>query len=136
MYAVIVQVKIDTDREEEMLTMLSQEVVPTAQKLPGFASGIWLQALEDDRGTAVLVFDSQRAARTAAGRLRATVHGMVELRSVGPRAGVPAITVETARVYQVVAQALAGEMTMSASAGRGNSPAAQLTAAEPGSKCL
>jgi hypothetical protein len=39
MNAVIVQVKIDANREEEMRTVLNQEVVPTARQLPGFASG-------------------------------------------------------------------------------------------------
>ena len=106
MNAVIVQVKIDANREEEMRTVLNQEVVPTARQLPGFASGTWLQALEGDRGTAVLIFDSQQAASAAAERLRATVHGMAELRSGGPGADVPVFTVETVGAYEVVAQAL------------------------------
>jgi hypothetical protein len=109
MHAVIVQVKIDTNREEEMRTILNQEVVPTARQLPGFASGIWLQALEGDRGTAVLIFDSRQAGHAAAERLRATAHGMVELRSAGPAADVPVFTVETVGTYEVVAQALAGK---------------------------
>jgi hypothetical protein len=104
MYAVIVQVKIDMNREEEMRTILDQEIVPTARQLPGFASGSWLQAMEGDRGTAVLMFHSQQAARAAAERLGATVHGMVELRSAGPLADVPVITVEAVGAYEVVAQ--------------------------------
>jgi hypothetical protein len=105
MYAVIVQVKIDMNREQEMRAILNQEIVPTAKQLPGFTSGSWLQGLEGDRGTAVLIFDSQQAAVTAAGRLGATVHGMVELRSAGPLADAPVVTVETVGVYKVVARA-------------------------------
>lgn len=48
MNAIIVQVKIDANREEEMRTVLNHEVVPTARQLPGFASGTWLQAVEGD----------------------------------------------------------------------------------------
>jgi hypothetical protein len=39
MNAIIVQVKIDANREEEMRTVLNQEVAPTPRQLPGFASG-------------------------------------------------------------------------------------------------
>jgi hypothetical protein len=61
--------------------------------------------VEGDRGTAVLIFDSQQAASAAAERLRATVHGMAELRSGGPGADVAVFTVETVGAYKVVAQA-------------------------------
>jgi hypothetical protein len=43
MYPVIIEVKIETNCEE-ILTMLIQEIVPTARQLPGFASGSWLRA--------------------------------------------------------------------------------------------
>jgi hypothetical protein len=66
-----------------MRTILNQEVVPTARRLPGFASGSWFQALEGGCGTAVLIFDSQQAARAAAMRFGATVHGMVNFDSEG-----------------------------------------------------
>jgi hypothetical protein len=114
MYPVIIELRIDTNREG-ILTMLNQEIVPTARQLPGFASGSWLR-VNGGHGTAVLDFDSQQAARAAAGHLRAIMDGMVELRSVRPLAEVPVVTVETAGVYWVVAQALPGEMTISSSA--------------------
>ena len=38
-----------------MRAILDQEIVPIAKQLPGFTSGSWLQALEGDRGTALLI---------------------------------------------------------------------------------
>ena len=95
MYAVIVQVKINLDRENEMRTMIHEEVVPRAKQLPGFASGYWLQALEGDHGSAVLLFESEEAVRTAA----------ESLWSEGPLADMPVWTMEALKAYEVLAEA-------------------------------
>ena len=95
MYAVIVQVRIDLNRENEMRTMIHEEVTPGAKQLAGFAAGYWLQSLEDDRGSAVLLFESAEAARAAAARLRAE----------GPLADAPVWTMEAVDAYEVLAQA-------------------------------
>ena len=94
MHAVIGQVKIDTSREEEARKALSEIVVPTAKAMPGFVSGTWCRALQDDRGISVLLFESEEAARAAA----------EQMRSQGPPPGTPA-TFVSADVFEVVAQA-------------------------------
>ena len=45
MHGVIVQVRIDSSREEEARSTLHDLVVPRARALAGFSSGTWLRAL-------------------------------------------------------------------------------------------
>ena len=94
MHGVIVQVKIDSNHEEEAERMLHEAVVPAAKGLAGFTSGTWLRALEGDGGRGVLLFESEEAARAAVERIR----------SEGPPPGVP-VTLETVDAYEVLAQA-------------------------------
>ncbi len=94
MHGVIVQVRIDSNREEEARSALNDVVVPRAKALAGFSSGTWLRALEGDGGRGVLLFESEEAARAA----------VEEIRSQGPPPGVP-VTLETVDTYEVLAQA-------------------------------
>ncbi len=94
MYGVIVEVRIDTDREEEARKMLEEVVVPRAKGLSGFSKGHWLRSLQGDRGRSVLLFESEAAARAAADQIR----------SEGPPPGVP-VTMENVDAYEVLAQA-------------------------------
>jgi hypothetical protein len=71
MHAVIVQVRIDGNREEKARTTLHEMVVPRARALPGFASGTWLRALDGDGGRGVLLFESEETARAAVEQIRA-----------------------------------------------------------------
>ena len=48
MHGVIVQVRIDSSREEEARSTLHDVVVPRARALAGFSSGTWLRALDGD----------------------------------------------------------------------------------------
>ena len=94
MHGVIVQVRIDPDRDEEAKRMLHEMVVPMAKGLAGFASGTWLRALEGDGGRGVLLFESEETARA----------GAEQIRSEGPPPGVP-VTMESVEAYEVLAQA-------------------------------
>lgn len=94
MHGVIVQVRIDTTREDEARRMLHERVVPEATALPGFASGTWMRALEGDGGRGVLLFDTEDAARSAAEHIR----------TQGPPRGVP-VTLASVDAYEVLAQA-------------------------------
>jgi hypothetical protein len=94
MHGVIVQVKVQSNQEEEARRMLREVVVPRAKRLAGFAGGTSLRALESDAGRGVLLFESEEAARAA----------VVEIRSQGPPPGVP-VTLEAVDAYEVVAQA-------------------------------
>ncbi len=94
MHGVIVQVRIDSNREEEARSALTEVIVPRAKALAGFSSGTWLRALEGDGGRGVLLFESEEAARAA----------VEEIRSQGPPPGVP-VTLESVDAYEVLAQA-------------------------------
>jgi hypothetical protein len=50
--------------------MIRDVIMPRARQLPGFEGGSWLRALDDNRRTAVLLFDSEENARAAAERIR------------------------------------------------------------------
>jgi hypothetical protein len=95
MYGVIIQVKIDRDRDAEMRAMMVEEVVPRAERLPGFAGGGWFAALEGDGGTAVMVFDSEQTARDFAELVA----------SHGPLADRPVWSVQGLGTYELLARA-------------------------------
>jgi len=94
MYGVIVQLRSEAKRENAARTMLREVVIPTAKQLPGFASGTWLQALEGNRGIAVMLFESEEAACGAAERIRTR----------GPLAG-DRVVVDSVGAYEVLARA-------------------------------
>jgi hypothetical protein len=71
--------------------MIRDVILPRARQLPGFAGGGWLQALDDNRGTAVLLFDSQDHARAATERIQ----------SQGPLAG-ELVDLENVDTYEVL----------------------------------
>lgn len=66
------------------------ELVPRVSSTPGFVAGYWV-ALSQDKGTSIVVFDSQDAAQ-----------GLVAMMASSPRA---AVTVDSVEVGEVVANA-------------------------------
>jgi hypothetical protein len=86
MHAVVTRVTIK-DRDAAQST-LRDEVVPRVAGSPGFVAGYWVQVAED-KGSAVIVFESEEAARTAAERLQPP----------------PAVTFDSVEVGEVVANA-------------------------------
>lgn len=67
MHAVVVNVTVH-DREAATRA-LNDQVVPRASQARGFVAGYWL-ALPNGKGSSVVVFDSQDAARTVAEELQ------------------------------------------------------------------
>jgi hypothetical protein len=67
MHAVVVSVTVrDRDAAENAL---KSEVVPRVSGTPGFVAGYWL-GLGEGRGTSIIVFESEDAARAAAERIQ------------------------------------------------------------------
>lgn len=93
MYAVVVQVDLDTSRQDEGVQTLESFVVPTVKAMPGFVSGTWMRSLDGSEGRSLLVFESREAAEAAAARI-----------AEGPPAGAP-VTFRSADVGEVLAQA-------------------------------
>jgi hypothetical protein len=89
MHAVLVKVSIsDVDGAKKELR---ETVVPRVSQLPGFIAGYWTRSDDGSNGRSMIVFESEEAARAAAGRIGENV-----------REGV---TFESAEVREVVANA-------------------------------
>ncbi len=65
MYALVVEVDVDTDRVEEALALLHGQVVPSVKAAPGFVAGYWMGTPESGKGLSVSVYESEQAARAA-----------------------------------------------------------------------
>ena len=87
MHAVAVKVTI-TDAEAGRAG-LERDVVPQTSQAPGFVAGYWMDA-GDNQGRAILVFESEDAARAAAEQ----VQGRAD-----------AVTLDSVDVWEVVASA-------------------------------
>jgi hypothetical protein len=68
MHAVVVNVTVN-DRDAARVELRDQ-VVPQVSGAPGFVTGYWV-GLDGGRGTSVVVFDSEAAARSAAAQAQA-----------------------------------------------------------------
>jgi antibiotic biosynthesis monooxygenase len=93
MHAVIGHVSLDPSRRDEAVKLLNEVTMPRTKAMAGFVSATWCRAPEGDRGTSVLVFETEEAARAAVEQVRQ-----------GPPPGGPA-TFVSADVFEVVAQA-------------------------------
>ncbi len=79
MHAVIVSVTIKDG--EEATTYLRNEIVPRVKQAPGFVAGYWVR-IEGDKGRGTIVFESEEAAREAAGQISQQPGEAVTLDSV------------------------------------------------------
>jgi hypothetical protein len=68
MHAVVVNVTVHDP--DAATAALRDQVVPQVSGTPGFVAGYWL-GLEGGRGTSVIVFESEDAARSAAAQAQA-----------------------------------------------------------------
>ena len=94
MHAVLVEV--DTSGQPDAaagLDFLRNEVVPNVSKAAGFQAGYWLRPLQDQKGTAIVVFDTQANAEASAAELQ-----------VGASAG-PGVIVTRKEIREVAASA-------------------------------
>ena len=89
MYAVVSKVSIKD--AEGAQKALEEQVVPRVSQAPGFVAGYWTRADDRSNGQAMIVFESEEAARAAVDQIRANVPD--------------AVTLEGAEVREVVASA-------------------------------
>ena len=93
MHAVLVEVDTSGADQEESLRRLREEIVPAIKQAPGFQAGTWARHSSEDKGLALVVFDSEENAVAMAGRF-----------AVGANPQ-PGVTVERSEVREVVATA-------------------------------
>ena len=81
MHAVVVRVTVN-DREAAT-SHLRENVVPGVSQAPGFVAGYWTR--EDDTGLAMVVFESEEAAKTMSERVPSMVTDAVTLENIEVR---------------------------------------------------
>ena len=69
MHAVVINVRVDD--QDAARAALRDQVVPQVAATPGFVAGYWV-GLDGGRGTTVVVFESEDAARSAAAEAQST----------------------------------------------------------------
>jgi heme-degrading monooxygenase HmoA len=92
MHAVVVKVSVQ-DEGEQSMKYLRENIVPGVSQAPGFVAGYWVRLEGGDEGNSVAVFESEDAARAAAGRVREAVDSN------------PGVTLKDVSVGEVVASA-------------------------------
>jgi hypothetical protein len=88
MHAVVVAVSVGGD-PQEATTFLRENIVPRVSQLPGFVAGYWVRLESGNQGRAVIVFESQDAARSASEQIQPA----------------PDVTLDSVDVGEVVANA-------------------------------
>lgn len=66
MHAIHVTVTVEPGHEQEGLEELRKNVVPQVRKFPRALGGYWLRPDSDNKGTSILLFETEEAARSAA----------------------------------------------------------------------
>ena len=66
MHGVLIEVDTSGQPDREVgLKYLREEIVPRVSQAPGFQSGYWLRPLEDNKGTSLVLFDTEENAEAA-----------------------------------------------------------------------
>jgi len=92
MHAVVVRVTVhDIDAARQGLR---EEVVPRVKQAPGFVAGYWTRSDDGQNGLAVMLFESEDAARAVAARIESE-----------PMPNPDAVTRESVEVREVIEQA-------------------------------
>ena len=93
MYGLIIDVKLDPNREKEARDMLSNMVVPRARTHKGIVAGYWLRDVKEDILRTVELYDNEANANETGDRIR----------SQGPPPDAP-VTLVSINTYEVIAQ--------------------------------
>lgn len=80
MYAVLVKVRIKSDRHDEAMRLLQANVVPDVKGAPGLVRGTWFGDTESGHG--LMVFQTEDQARQMAGMVSAGDDDPVEIQDV------------------------------------------------------
>lgn len=92
MHGVIIEVKVDPDREQEARDMLDNMVVPRAKTHQGIVTAYWLRDMNGDILRSVQVYRTEENAKETAERIG----------SQGAPPGAP-VTLVSVNTYEVIA---------------------------------
>jgi hypothetical protein len=93
MYGIIIEVRVDPSREEEVRKMLENMILPSARTHKGIIAGYWLRSLDGDVLRAVQLYDTKTNARETADQIQ----------SEGPPPGAP-VSLVSVNTYEIIAQ--------------------------------
>ena len=93
MYGLVIDVKVDLNREQEARDMLNNMVVPRARTHQGILNGYWFRDVNGDILKTIQIYDTEANANITAERIR----------SQGPPPGAP-VTLVSINTYEVIAQ--------------------------------
>ncbi len=80
MHAVVVRVTVNDG--EAATRYLREEVVPRVSQVPGFVTGHWVRLEGGNEGTAMIVFESEEAARQVTQQISPAPNNATEIDSV------------------------------------------------------
>ena len=80
MHAVIAQATLDDP--DAATANLRDQIVPMVKQVPGFVAGYWVRIAGGDQGRAMMVFESEDAARTVENQINQAPGEGVTLTSV------------------------------------------------------
>jgi hypothetical protein len=93
MYGIIIEVRVDPNREEEVRKMLENMIVPKARTHKCITAGYWLRSLDGDILRTVQLYDTKSNAQDTADQIQ----------SEGPPPGAP-VNLISVNTYEVIAQ--------------------------------
>ena len=93
MYGIVIDVRVEPNREEEARNMLNNIIVPRAKTHQGIISGYWFRELNTDILRTIQLYDTEANGNITAERIR----------SQGPPPGGP-VTLISVHTYEVIAQ--------------------------------
>ena len=95
MHARVTTFSGDPARLDDVISMIKDEVIPTARRVEGFAGGYWLADRETGKVVSVALWESEEALRDS----EAHVRGLRE------RAHETGRTAQSVEAYEVIAEA-------------------------------
>ena len=69
MHAVVATARVDPGRAEEATEHLQSTVVPRVKEAPGVVAGYWTRSSDGEHGTAMVLYETEDAARAGAERV-------------------------------------------------------------------
>jgi hypothetical protein len=66
MHAVVARARVESGRADEATAHLQSTVIPRVKEVPGVVAGYWTRSSDDEHGTAMVLFETEDAARGAA----------------------------------------------------------------------
>lgn len=65
MHALLVSVTVDPGRDADAQARLESDLLPRLKDFPGIVSGVWTRSSDGERGSSLVIFETEEGARAA-----------------------------------------------------------------------